>query len=77
MTAIHPIDSADCVNAHQAVPDPTAPGKALVVCEGNHVSPGSLVRVDAVSGVTEASELAGVFPDAVTFVAGTGGAFAR
>lgn len=77
VTTIHPIDSADCVNAHQAVPDPTAPGKALVACEGDHVSPGSLVRVDAVTGVTEASQVAGVFPDAVTFVAGTRGAFAR
>lgn len=67
----HPLDAADCTNAHQALPDPLLPGKALVVCEGDHVSPGTLVRVDATTGAVEAVADAGIFPDAVTFVAGT------
>jgi hypothetical protein len=34
------------------------------------------VRIDVVTGVVDASPIAGIFPDAVTFVAGTGAAFA-
>lgn len=71
LQTIHGIDSADCVNAHQAVPDPTVPGKALVVCEGNHVTPGSLVRMDVTTGLVEDAPATGLFPDAVTFVGET------
>lgn len=64
----HLLSTADCHTAHQAIPDPTTPGKALVVCEGDHVAPGTLVRVDVATGSIVDKGVAGVFPDAVVYV---------
>ena len=68
IAATHPLDPSDCTNAHQAVPDPLNAGMALVVCEGNHVTPGSIVRMNAATGVVDVASEAGIFPDAVTYV---------
>lgn len=68
IVAEHMLDPADCVAAHQAYPDPTRPGKALVVCEGDHLTPGSLVRLDLATGEVEETAEVGIFPDAVVYV---------
>lgn len=62
-----PLDSS-CVNAHAAVPDPLDPGVAIVVCEGNHIGDGSVVRVELVTGATVSSGATGIFPDSVRVV---------
>lgn len=62
------LPSAECLNAHEAVPVPGDPDRVLVVCEGNHVTPGSVVRVDLTTGEIEARGEAGIFPDAAVFV---------
>lgn len=67
------LPSTDCVNAHAARMLPGQPGKALVVCEGNHVTPGSVIRVDVATGAVEAVAHTGVFPDAAAFVPAGGG----
>lgn len=67
------LPEAQCMNAHDAHPIPGQPGKALVVCEGHHVTPGTVIRVDIASGTVETSTEVGVFPDAASFVMPGGG----
>ena len=69
----HVVDPGECTAAHQAIPDPTRAGKALVVCEGNHATPGTLVRIDLVTGAVEETAEVGIFPDAVVYVPSNGG----
>ncbi len=59
---------SQCKNAHAVHRIPGQPGKAVIVCEGDHANPGSLVRVDLATGVVEGTSQVGVFPDAVTFI---------
>ena len=60
--------SSQCVNMHQARLVPGQDGKAFLVCEGNHVAKGSILRVDLGTGAVEATAQVGVFPDALSFV---------
>ena len=62
-----------CVNGHAVRLLPAEPDHAVVVCEGNHLTPGSLVKVDLPSGAILATAQTGVFPDGVTFVPPPGG----
>lgn len=49
-----------CTTVHQVVP---FGAQLLVVCEGNHIAPGSLLVLDAVTGATVASANTGSYPD--------------
>lgn len=59
------LEPSDCKNAHQVILTPDE-NRALLVCEGNHRSPGTLVLIDlANGGRVVRSAPAGVFPDFV------------
>jgi DNA-binding beta-propeller fold protein YncE len=59
---------SQCVNAHAVRAIPGQPGKALMICEGNHITDGSMLRIDLATGAVEGTAQLGVFPDAVTYV---------
>jgi DNA-binding beta-propeller fold protein YncE len=61
-----PLAAQQCINAHQAV---FINSQLLaVVCEGNHVLPGSLVVLDAAMGNVKSVTPVGIFPDWVGVV---------
>ncbi len=72
IAASHPLDPADCVGAHSVTLLPGDPDRVLVVCEGDHLSPGTAIRVDVGTGVVDAVAEAGLFPDAAAYLPGSG-----
>ena len=59
----------ECVNAHAIRMMPSEPGHAMLVCEGNHVTPGSLLKIDLTNGgAVLGTAHVGIFPDGVTYV---------
>lgn len=62
-----PLDASDCVRAHMLHVSPNG-GPSHLVCEGDHVGPGSLVWLDLSTLSVVGSRPIGVFPDAVAFV---------
>lgn len=54
-----------CTNVHSLVP---VGAHLALVCEGNHVTGGSLVVLDPVTGATVSATPVGVFPDYVGFL---------
>ncbi|MCP3105309.1 YncE family protein [Myxococcus sp. K15C18031901] len=59
--------SAGCLNVHQATLTPDE-RHALVVCEGDHVGPGTLHTVDLVEGRVLNTVRVGIFPDSVSIL---------
>ena len=62
-----PLDDR-CINAHVVYAVPGWPDAVLVVCEGHHIEPGTLVMIDLSTGAVLSSAQAGVFPDAAAWV---------
>lgn len=56
---------AECINPHvvRIAPD----GRAYVVCEGDHKSPGAVLEVDAMTLATKHRWVVGVYPDGIAF----------
>ena len=61
--------SAGCLNVHQAILTPDE-SHALVVCEGDHVGPGTLHTVDLTEGTVVNTVRVGIFPDSVSILRG-------
>ena len=57
-----------CTNAHAVRMIADEPGHAMLVCEGNHVQPGSLLKIDVATGAVLGTAHVGIFPDGVSFV---------
>lgn len=68
VVADYAMDPSQCKNAHQVMIDPKDSNHAIVCCEGDHVNPGSLVRMDLQTGAVLATAQVGVFPDLVVYV---------
>lgn len=62
-----PLDSR-CRTAHVAYAVPGWPDAILVVCEGHHVEPGSLVMIEASTGAVLASAQTGIYPDSAAWI---------
>ncbi|NTX02615.1 MULTISPECIES: YncE family protein [Myxococcus] len=60
---------AGCLNAHQAKLTPDE-SHALVVCEGDHVRPGTLHSVNLAQGTVVNTVRVGIFPDSVSILRG-------
>ena len=58
-----PLPRAQCTNVHQVRVLDAA--RLAVVCEGDHVAPGSLLVVDPATGAVQSATEVGVFPDFV------------
>ncbi|MBZ4398535.1 hypothetical protein VZQ01_22425 [Myxococcus faecalis] len=58
-----------CLNAHQATLTPDG-SHALVVCEGDHVGPGTLHAVNLADGAVVNTVRVGIFPDSVSILGG-------
>lgn len=65
-----PLDPAVCLNAHM-VDVGDEDGTALLVCEGDHVGPGTVVLIDLQTRAVLDHVEVGVFPDGLTRVGGT------
>jgi hypothetical protein len=62
-----PLSQAGCLNAHQVMLTPDE-RHGLVVCEGDHVGPGTLHAVDLAEGTVVGTVRVGIFPDSVSLL---------
>jgi DNA-binding beta-propeller fold protein YncE len=62
-----PLAGSGCLNVHQVELTPDE-RHGLVVCEGDHQGPGSLLVVDLAEGAVVKSVTVGIFPDSVTLL---------
>uniref|UniRef100_UPI001C5917FA YncE family protein n=2 Tax=Pseudomonadati TaxID=3379134 RepID=UPI001C5917FA len=60
---------AGCLNVHQVTLTPDE-RIGLVVCEGDHVGPGTLHAVDLTEGTVVGTVEVGIFPDSVSILRG-------
>ncbi|AKQ70581.1 Surface antigen gene [Myxococcus hansupus] len=64
-----PLSEAGCLNVHQIMLTPDE-RVGLVVCEGDHVGPGTLHAVDLAEGTVLGTVEVGIFPDSVNILWG-------
>ncbi|RKH55799.1 YncE family protein [Corallococcus llansteffanensis] len=62
-----PLSQAGCLNVHQVMLTPDE-RLGLVVCEGDHVGPGTLHAVDLAEGTVVSTVRMGLFPDSVSLL---------
>ncbi|RKG84470.1 YncE family protein [Corallococcus terminator] len=63
------LSQAGCLNVHQFMLTPDE-RHGLVVCEGDHVGPGTLHVVDVAEGAVVSTVQMGIFPDSVSLLRG-------
>ncbi|CAM3738099.1 hypothetical protein G4177_01265 [Corallococcus sp. ZKHCc1 1396] len=63
------LSQAGCLNVHQFMLTPDE-RHGLVVCEGDHVGPGTLHVVDVAEGTVVSTVRMGIFPDSVSLLRG-------
>ncbi|WP_375755970.1 hypothetical protein [Corallococcus exercitus] len=64
-----PLSQAGCLNVHQFMLTPDE-RHGLVVCEGDHIGPGTLHAVDLAEGTVVSTVKVGLFPDSVSLLRG-------
>lgn len=62
------LSPTQCKNAHAAMDLRNDPDRALLVCEGDHINPGTLLKIDLPTLAVLSTAQLGVFPDGVTAV---------
>lgn len=66
VTATVPMQTSECTLPHALAASAT--GRLFLVCEGDKMSPGSLVELDAQSRASLGAVTLGVFPNGLTFL---------